>query len=56
MKKAYINPSTTEVKVMTPTLMEGSPQPKFSTTNETPRMESRRHSYNVWGDEETEEE
>jgi hypothetical protein len=56
MKKTYIKPSTTEVKVMTPTLMEGSPQPKFSPNEPTTVMESRRHSYNVWGDEESEEE
>lgn len=56
MKKTYIKPSTTEVKVMAPTLMAGSPKPKFTPNETTTVMESRRSNYSVWGDEEAEEE
>lgn len=56
MKKAYIKPSTIEVKVKAQSLMTGSPKLEFKPTETTEAMESRRHSFSVWGDEETEEE
>ena len=53
MKKTYMKPSTIEVKVLSaPLLSSSDPDLIFNPNDETTEMQSRRKSFNVWGDDE----
>ncbi|MBQ3631098.1 MAG: hypothetical protein II949_07645 [Prevotella sp.] len=53
MKKIYLQPTTTQVKVETLGMIAASdPKPVFNPSEETTVMESRQSHSSVWDDEE----
>ena len=53
MKKIYLQPTTTQVKVETLGMIAASdPKPGFTPEEQTNVMESRQSHSSVWGDEE----
>ena len=52
-KMKYMQPSTEVVRLDTLSMIaaSGGAAPKFDPNDDTSVMESRRHNYNVWGNE-----